>query len=171
MDDKFKLNLDSDKLRQISDALKPNAKLQKALEGIKSFPGLSAKDFPSAHHDFNDLLKISPPPTQEEINNYQSSSALMEALSKEALLWKEKLPENYKPAILAILYGGLQIHVQSLSQVGFHGIKIVGTLNGGPCSLLAHQTTVQMLCYGEEITKDTPKRPIGFIWSGGSVEV
>ena len=108
-------------------------------------------------------------PTQEEINEYQSASVLMQALAEEALQWKERLPENYKPAILAILYGGIQIHVQTLSQVSFHGIRIEGSMNGAPCSLLAHQSTVQLLCYAEEIKGK--RNPIGFVWDNKRVEV
>lgn len=110
-------------------------------------------------------------PTQEEINEYQSASVLMMALADEALEWKKRLPENYKPAILAVLYGGIQIHVHSLSQVSFHGIRIGGTMNGAPCSLLAHQSTVQLLCYGEEVNADAPRNPIGFVWDGNAIEI
>jgi hypothetical protein len=110
-------------------------------------------------------------PTLQESNKYQSASVLMEALSTEALRWKETLSENHKPAIIALLYGGLQIHVSRLSQVSFHGIQIEGTLDGFHCSLLAHQSTVQMLCYAEEITEETPKQPIGFIWDNNKIEV
>ena len=95
----------------------------------------------------------------------------MQVLADEALQWKEQLPENYNPAIIAILYGGIQIHVQALSQVSFHGIRIEGTMNGSPCSLLALQSTVQLLCYAEEVKSDVPRNPIGFIWNNKRVEV
>lgn len=110
-------------------------------------------------------------PTQEELNEYQSASVLMEALAREATLWKEQMPEGFRPAILAVLYGGMQVNVQSLSQVTFHGIRIEGTMNGCPCSLFAHQSTVQILCYAEEVKPDTQKRPIGFVWENNRVEV
>lgn len=110
-------------------------------------------------------------PTQEEINDYRSASVFMEAFAKEALAWKEQLPEEYEPAILAILYGGIQINVHSLAKVSFHGIRIEGSLNGAPCSLLAHQSTIQMLCHGMPVEEEEPRRPIGFIWDGHEVEV
>jgi hypothetical protein len=87
------------------------------------------------------------------------------------LNWKNNLPENYSPAILAVLYGGIQIQVKTLSQVSFHGIKVEGTLNGALCSLLAHQSTIQLLCYAEEVKPDVPRNPIGFIWDGKLIEV
>jgi len=95
----------------------------------------------------------------------------MVALSNEALRWKNELPDKYRPAITAILHGGIQIDINSLSQVSFNGIQIEGTINGSPCSLLAHQSTVQLLCYAVEITEETPSRPIGFIWPGHNIEV
>jgi hypothetical protein len=154
------------KMNKFTDALKLSDSTKKLME---SFNKISAiPDFSLPQPEVLTPIRF---PTQQEINKYQSASVLMEALSKEALRWKKQLPENYKPAILALLFGGLQINVHSLSQVSFHGIQIEGTLNGAPCSLLAHQSTVQMLCYGEEITEETPSRPIGFIWTGHNVQV
>ena len=111
------------------------------------------------------------PLSEEDMNQYQSASVLMQTLSSEALLWQEQLPDNYRPAIIAMLYGGVQVNVHSLAQVSFHGIRIECDLDGAPCSLLAHQSTVQLLCFGEPVDEDAPKRPIGFIWPGNNVEV
>lgn len=109
--------------------------------------------------------------SHEEVNAYQSASVLMKAISDEALSWKNSLPENFRPAVLAVLHGGIQIHVESLSKISFNGIRIAGLLNGGPCAMLAHQSTVQLLCYGQEITQEDPKNPIGFIWDDMNIEV
>ncbi len=95
----------------------------------------------------------------------------MQAVAEEALLWRDQLPANFKPAIMAFLYGGIQIQVHALAQVSSHGIRLEGTFNGSPCSLLAHQSTVQILCFGEEETEEAPRRAIGFIWSDNSIEV
>ena len=150
MDDASKKALEK-KYTAIAEAMKPSPALQKAMEEmsktIANVPKFSMPSISSPEYRMPELPQI---PTQEEINEYQSSSVLMKALAEEALQWKERLPDDYKPAIMAILYGGIQIHVQSLSQVSFHGIRIEGTINGAPCSLLAHQSTVQLLCYAEE---------------------
>lgn len=161
-----KILQESIKINKFADALKLSNSTKQLLESIKEIP--KSTGFTLTQAEVLQPIKLQ---TQQEINKYQSASALMEALSKEALRWKNQLPENYKPAILALLYGGLQINVHILSQVSFHGIQIEGTLNGAPCSLLAHQSTVQMLCYGEEVTEETPNRPIGFIWSGNNVQI
>ena len=110
-------------------------------------------------------------PTKEEQDHYQSASVFMESLAKEALEWKRCLGDEYHPAIIAILYGGIQINVKTLSQVSFHGIRIEGELNGAPCTMLAHQSSVQMLCHAVKNEPDSPSRPIGFIWDSNEIEV
>jgi hypothetical protein len=157
----------------ITEALKSISTTQNLMDQMKNVV-TKIPNFAIEHpvrYGMLEIPEMPKPRSQEEINEYQSASVFMKTLSDEALLWKRQLPKNYRPAILAFLYGGLQIHVNTLSQVSFHGIRIEGTLNGAPCSLLAHQSTVQMLCYGEEISDATPKNPIGFIWSDNKVEV
>lgn len=112
------------------------------------------------------------PSTLEEENQYQSASTFMASIAQEALEWKNSLDEEHIPAIIAILYGGIQIKVNSLSKVSFHGIRIEGELNGSPCAILAHQSTVQMLCHAVKTIKQAePPRPIGFIWDDQEVNV
>jgi hypothetical protein len=110
-------------------------------------------------------------PSQEEVNGYQSAGVMMKAISESALAWKTQLPDAYQPAVMALLYGGVQIQVETLAQVSFHGIQIQGMLSGAQCSMLAHQSTVQILCYAQEITEENPRNPIGFIWADNKVEV
>jgi len=112
------------------------------------------------------------PSTLEEENQYQSASTFMASIAQEAMEWKNSLDEGHTPAIIAILYGGIQIKVNSLSKVSFHGIRIEGELNGSPCAILAHQSTVQMLCHAVKQSKEAePARPIGFIWDDQEVNV
>ena len=117
------------------------------------------------------LPEIPIPPTAEEVNEYQSAGVLMRRLADTILLWRQQLPEDQQPAILAIMYGGIQIAVERLAQEGFHGIRIEGKLNGNPCMLLAHQSTVQLLCYVEKVEKKEFKRKIGFIIDGEEKEL
>lgn len=160
------------KYAAIAEVMKPSSAVQKAMEEInRTMARVPKFEMPSITSPEFRVPQIPRMPTQEEINNYQSASVLMKALADEALQWKENLPGNFKPAILAVLYGGIQIHVHTLSQVSFHGIRVEGTMNGAPCSLLAHQSTIQLLCYAEEVTSENPRNPIGFIWDGNRIEV
>lgn len=160
---------DSRKVAKLAEALKPTPAMLELLE--KTNQALADFHPPVSRmtNELPDLLDLPSLPTSEERNEYQSASVLVRALAEAALQWKEQLPANCKPAILAFLHGGIQIHVQTLSQFSFHGIRIEGTLNGAPCSVLAHQSTMQMVCHIEEVTSSA--RPIGFIWDGKKVEV
>jgi len=112
------------------------------------------------------------PSTLEEENQYQSASTFMASIAHEAMEWKNSLDEEHIPAIIAILYGGIQIKVNSLSKVSFHGIRIEGELNGSPCAILAHQSTLQILCHAvKKIKAAEPPRPIGFIWDDQEISV
>jgi hypothetical protein len=106
--------------------------------------------------------------SQEDINEFRSAGVLLKALAAEARAWSEKLPADYRPAIMALLQGNLQMEVRTLTQVGFDGIRLEGVMAGNPCSVLAHQNTVQLMCYAERIDavsdEELPHRPIGFIW-------
>jgi hypothetical protein len=106
--------------------------------------------------------------SQEDINEFRSAGVLLKALAAEARAWSEKLPSDYRPAIVALLHGNLQMEVRTLTQVSFDGIRLEGMMDGNPCSVLAHQDTVQLMCYAERIDEADEEaeshRPIGFIW-------
>lgn len=76
-----------------------------------------------------------------------------------------------QPVILAILNGGIQIDVERMAQESFHGIRIEGLLNGNPCMLLSHQSSVQLLCFVQKVEKENYRRKIGFIIDGVETEV
>lgn len=110
-------------------------------------------------------------PSEEESNRYQSASAFMSAVADAAREWKSTLPDGFEPRLIAVLQGGAFVQVDSIAQVSFHGIRIQGTLNEMPCAILAHQSTVQMLCLAQPVDPESPSNPIGFIWPENKVEV
>lgn len=110
----------------------------------------------------------------EDSNLYRSAGALLEALATEARAWSKQLPAQFRPAIVALLHGGVQIQVRTLSQVSFDGIRIEGWMGDRPCSLLAHQNTVQLVCHAiqvENTEEAAAKHPIGFIWPDHDEEI
>ncbi len=116
--------------------------------------------------------------SREDENEFRSAGVLLEALAIEARAWSEKLPSNFRPAIVAILHGGVQVEVRSLAQVSFDGIRIEGTMGEDvPCSMLAHQGTIQLVCYAKELNElwdkelERAKNPIGFIWADHDEEI
>ncbi|MDG2090746.1 MAG: hypothetical protein P8J61_06540 [Gammaproteobacteria bacterium] len=116
--------------------------------------------------------------SREDENEFRSAGVLLEALAIEARAWSEKLPPNFRPAIVAILHGGVQVQVRNLAQVSFDGIRIEGTMGEDiPCSMLAHQDTIQLICHAIELDEQTDeeqekaKNPIGFIWADHDEEI
>lgn len=103
-------------------------------------------------------------------NSYQSARALLQRLSETMIQWRKELPDDVQPAILAVLNGGIQIDVERMAQESFHGIRIEGLLNGNPCMLLSHQSSVQLLCFVQKIEKAKPRRKIGFVIDGVETE-
>ena len=110
------------------------------------------------------MCQIPPACSIEDSNEFRSAGVLLEALAAEARAWAARLPPEYRPAIVAILHGGLQIDVRTLAQVSFDGIRIEGMIGDSPCSLLAHQGTVQMVCHAVRVENAEEPHPIGFIW-------
>ena len=54
-----------------------------------------------------------------------------------------------------------------LIQDGHNGIIVEGTLNDSPCMVLAHQGTLQLLCYVEKMQEpEKDKIVIGFQYQG-----
>ncbi len=101
--------------------------------------------------------------SHEDSNEFRSAGVLLQALAAEARAWSERLPPEFRPAIVAILHGGLQIEVRTLAQVSFDGIRIEGLMGDSPCSLLAHQGTVQLVCHAVRVDAEQEQRPIGFV--------
>lgn len=103
-------------------------------------------------------------------NSYQSARALLQRLSQTVTEWRKQLDDDVQPAILAIMNGGIQIDVERMAQESFHGIRIEGLLNGNPCMLLSHQSSVQLLCFVQKIEQEKQRRKIGFIIDGVETE-
>ena len=103
-------------------------------------------------------------------NSYQSARALLQRLSQTLGEWRKELPGDVQPGITAILNGGIQIQVERMATESFHGIRIEGLLNGNPCMLLSHQSSVQLLCFVQKVEKEEFRRKIGFIIDGVETE-
>lgn len=155
-------------LEEATKNLSSGSAIQEALKSFNSLklPDPSSFGLPDLHQPRIDLdlYKV---PTPEERNHYQSAGALMKRLANAITEWRKQLPDSVQPAIVAILHGGVQIEVSTLAQESFHGIRVEGTVNTVPCIVLAHQSTVQLLCYVQPVNPpENPRRKIGFIIDG-----
>lgn len=178
-----KLIEQSDAMKKIVDNLDMEQRFRSSgmADAMKSFEFLNAVKgipFPSAMSI--EAMHIPKPPvlhkipTLEESNNFQSAGVLLRRLADSIVQWRAQLleEENIQPAVLAILHGGLQIEVETLAQESFHGIRIEGKIKGSPCIMLAHQATVQLLCFIQQVEPpERPRRPIGFVVDGEAWKV
>ena len=105
-------------------------------------------------------------PSQKEQNSYQSAGVLVKRLAQTVAQWRSQVSADSQPIVLALLPGGVQINVSLLAEESFHGLRIEGTIDGSPCMLLAHQASVQLLCYVAKVENETARRSIGFIIDG-----
>lgn len=145
-------------------ATDPMTKHLSSLDSMKNWalPSISIPEPIRMHHI----------PTFEENNRFQSAGALLQRLADSISQWRSALPEEVQPAIIAILQGGIQVDVERLAQESFHGIRIEGRIKGSPCVVLAHQATVQLLCFVQPILPpERPRRPIGFVINGEESQV
>lgn len=111
-------------------------------------------------------LSLLPMPTAEEAHEFQAAERMLRRLSEAIIAWRSALPKESQPSVQALLNDGRAIEVVNLSVESFHGIRIEGRLNGAPCLLLAHQSTIQLLC--AVVPAEPPRQPIGFYWPDGS---
>ena len=70
------------------------------------------------------------------------------------------------------LTAGVILRVESLTEESYHGIAIEAILTdtGSRCLLIAHQSSLQLLCVAETVTPEKPKRRIGFYISSSNDE-
>ncbi len=109
-------------------------------------------------------------PTHEERNEYASSRILLQRLAERLRLWREKLPTDVQPVVLAILSNGVSINVRGLEEEGHNGVVIKGDFKETDCLVLAHQSTVQLLCVLEKVAEPKKMRKIGFLIDGEEFE-
>jgi len=106
-------------------------------------------------------------PTTEERHAFESAGELLRRLALRIKLWQRVMPKDSQPVILAIMANGTPIRVTKLIEEGHNGIIVEGKIDNSPCMMLAHQNTLQLLCYVEQMSEpEKEKAPIGFQYQG-----
>ena len=107
-------------------------------------------------------IKLPTIPTIEERNEFQSAGNLVTHLAAQIRIWQTQLPEDHQAVVWAVLPNGLSIDVRELSSYGHNLVKLTGLIGDSETVLLAHQATVQILCFIKR--EDEPERryKIGF---------
>jgi hypothetical protein len=112
-----------------------------------------------------------PPLTASEIHSYESAGVLIKRLNQRYKLWVEQLPADVQPVIYVVLANGAVIKVLDFEEEGHNGIAVYGEIEGGPCWVMTHQASLQLIWVGEKVEEASPRRTIGFRTtedSGGS---
>ncbi len=107
------------------------------------------------------------PPTE----NAAGARALLESLASAIRAWRERLPEELQPALLAIVHGGAPIEVDALALEGLAAIALTGRCQGHRRQVLVPAQHVQFLCVprNADAARHGPEA-IGFRIDGRSFE-
>lgn len=143
----------------------PMRSIQEQIE--RSLPKIGGLGSPLISSGTFTLPEVASP---EERQSYESSKELIQAIVATIRQWKVSLPAGCTPAVMAVLTSGVQIEVTRLANVSFHGVQIEGLIGKAPCVMLAHQATVQVLCYVQDDKPESPRRRIGFVIDGTETE-
>ncbi len=111
---------------------------------------------------------------KEQEHKFESAGEFIQRLAARITRWREGLPKNLEPVILALLNTGDMIEVLSIGEDGHSSVVVEGLADGAPCMLITHQASFQTLCYTREVAEEEeekPRRMIGFHVGGEQLEV
>lgn len=117
--------------------------------------------------DVHEILAHMP---DEQKHRFESSGEFIRRLAVRITKWREGLPEDEEPAILALMSNGDAVEVHSLGEDGHSSVVVEGSLDGSPCMFISHQSSFQVLCYTRKIEERKPSRKIGFHVGGKEIE-
>jgi len=106
----------------------------------------------------------------EQKHRFESSGEFIRRLAVRITKWREGLPEDEEPAILALMSNGDAVEVHTLGEDGHSSVVVEGSLEGSPCMFISHQSSFQVLCYTRKIIEKSTVRKIGFYVGGEEIE-
>ena len=117
--------------------------------------------------DIREILAQMP---AEEQHRFESAGEFVQRLATRVQKWREQLPDDQEPVILALLPNGGSIEVWSLGEDGHSSVVVEGEMDGASCMFVSHQASFQILCYTRKIEPETEPRKIGFHVGGEAIE-
>ena len=114
---------------------------------------------------FEEMLASMP---AEAEHRFESAGEFVRRLAHRVQKWREKLPEDQQPVILALLPSGGAVEVWSIGEDGHSSVVVEGALDGAPCMFISHQAGFQILCYTQKVTPEN-RRKIGFHVGGEEI--
>ena len=106
----------------------------------------------------------------EQKHRFESSGEFIRRLAHRISKWREGLPADQEPAIVALLSNGDSVEVHTLGEDGHSSVVVEGRLNGMPCMFISHQSSFQVVCYTRKIEEKTERRKIGFYVGGEEIK-
>ena len=116
--------------------------------------------------DIGEILAHMP---KEAQHRFESAGEFVKRLAHRVQKWRERLPEDEQPVILAMLPNGNAVEVWSVGEDGHSSVVVEGLLNDNPCMFISHQASFQILCYTQKVEPEK-KRKIGFHVGGEEIE-
>lgn len=116
--------------------------------------------------DIGEILAHMPAEAQ---HRFESAGEFVKRLAHRVHRWRERLPEDEQPVILAVLPNGSAVEVRSVGEDGHSSVVVDGFLDGSPCMFISHQASFQILCYTQKVEPEK-RRMIGFRVGGEEIE-
>ena len=116
--------------------------------------------------DIGEILAHMPAEAQ---HRFESAGEFVKRLANRVQKWRERLPEDRQPIILALLPNGNAVEVWSVGEDGHSSVVVEGLLEGSPCMFVSHQASFQLLCYTQQVSPEK-RRKIGFHVGGEEIE-
>ena len=96
-------------------------------------------------------------PTMEERMQFSSAAYTISEMAGEIEKWKENTPKNSHLVVILQTPDGRSMDVHQVRPSGFQSFVAEGNIQGLPCMLAGHISTLALLCsYEEDRGKDTP---------------
>ena len=105
----------------------------------------------------------------EEQHRFESAGEFVTRLAVRVAKWREQLPDDEQPIILALLPNGNAVEVWSVGEDGHSSVVVEGLMNDSPCMFISHQASLQVLCYTQKVEPEK-RRKIGFHVGGEEIE-
>ena len=107
-------------------------------------------------------IRRRPRPRPERQPTHDSAAELVHTMSDIVDGWLEDLEPDEQAVIIAILGDQTALRVVEMTAQGHDVVILRGETANGPCMLVAHQATIQLICFIERITPQATRRTIGF---------
>jgi hypothetical protein len=105
----------------------------------------------------------------EEKHRFESAGEFVRRLAHRVAKWRERLPDDEQPVILALLPNGGSVEVWSFGEDGHSSVVVEGLMDGSPCMFISHQASLQILCYTQKVEPEK-RRSIGFHVGGKAIK-